>query len=116
MRGPRALRIGVRCGLVASDFFDTGDHFIDRFLSWYFLVQDAVHGFSPYVLIVEHGELVVLGELKWNGAVHELVVNRQTCWVRFPERTLLRSFGHWEPAAQRTFHIRRQILLFQHEG
>jgi hypothetical protein len=68
------FRIGVGSGLITSDFFDTGNHFIDCLLGRYFLIQDAVHGFGPNVLVIEYGELEVLGNLKRGSATHELVV------------------------------------------
>ena len=78
-----------------------------------FSLSDAVHRLGPDVLVVQHRELVVLREFERHRAGRELVVDRQAMRIGLPERALLRRLGHREPAAQRTFDIRRQVFLLQ---
>src|SRR5918997_6890284 len=78
MKGP-AAREGRPDGaglLRARDLLDAGDHLVDGLVDRDLLAHDAVRGLGPDVLVIEHRELVVLGELERHGAGLVLLVDR----------------------------------------
>ena len=70
-----------------------------------FSLTHAVHRLGPDILVVEDGELVVLGELERHRAGLELVVHRLAVPVRLPERALLRR--PWSPGTSGRARLRR---------
>src|ERR1700704_4920100 len=93
----------------ACDLLDAGDQLVDRLVDRNLLVDHPVHRLGPGVLVVQDGELVVLGELEGQGAGLELVVDRLAMLVGLPERALLALLGHREPAAEGAFDIRAKV-------
>src|SRR3984893_11276890 len=89
----------------ARDFLDAGDQFVDGFIDRHFLAHHAVHRLGPDVLVVQDGELVVLGKVERLRASGELVIDRLAMAVGLPERALLACSRHREPAAERALDI-----------
>src|SRR5258708_7060101 len=58
----------------ARDLLDSRDHFVGGLFRRPTVVHDAAHRLGPHVLVVENGELVVLGEFERRGSRAELVV------------------------------------------
>src|SRR5829696_7607447 len=102
--------------LRARDLLDAGDHLVDGLVDGDFLAHDAVRGLGPDVLVVEHRELVVLGELERHRAGLVLLVDRLAVAVRLPERPLLAGLGDREPAPERALDVRRQVLFLEQEA
>src|SRR6266542_5890626 len=101
--------------LSAGDLLDARDHLVDRLLDRNVVIDDTAHRLCPDVLVVEDRELVVLGEFECHRARAELVEHRLAMRVRLPERALLAALGYREPAAERAFDVRRQVLVLQQE-
>src|SRR5579871_6335558 len=102
--------------LLARDFLDAGNQFVHRLVDRDFFADHAVHRLGPDILVVQDGELPVLGEVERRGAAHELVVDRLAMLVGLPERALLACLRHREPAAERTFNIGTDVLLLEQEA
>src|SRR5690348_13041474 len=101
---------------LARDFLDAGDQFVDGFLDRDLFADHAVHSLGPDVLVVQDGELPVLGEIKRRGAALELIVDRLAMPVRLPEWALLACLRYREPAAERALDIGADVLLLQQEA
>src|SRR5260370_37961252 len=71
------------------DLLDAGDQFVDGLVDRHLLAHHAVHGLGPDVLVVQDGELVVLGEVERYRAAGELGIDRLAMAVGLPERALL---------------------------
>src|SRR6201986_4823381 len=71
------------------DLLDAGDQFVDGLVDRHLFADHAVHRLGPDVLVVEDGELPVLGEVERRGAAGELVVDRLAMAIGLPERALL---------------------------
>ena len=95
----------------ARHFLDAGDQLVDRLVDRHLLVDHPVHRLGPGVLVVQDGELLVLGELERQRAGLELVVHRLAMLVGLPERALLAFLGHREPAAERALDVRAEVVL-----
>src|SRR5215475_8067182 len=104
-------RYSETAGGSARHFLDAGDQLVDRLVDRHLLVHYPVHRLGPGVLVVEDGELVVLGELERRRAGLELLVHRLTMLVGLPERALLAHLGHREPATERALDIGAEIIL-----
>src|SRR5215475_3476173 len=100
----------------ACDFLDAGNQLVRRLLNRNLLADHAVHGLGPDVLVVQDGELPVLGEIKRRGAALELVVDRLAMPVGLPEGALLAGLRDREPAAERTLDIGTDVLLLEQEA
>src|SRR5437667_6690048 len=59
----------------AGDLPDPRDHLVDRLFRRPLVHHHAVYRLRPDVLVVEHGEFPVLGELEGHGAGRELRVH-----------------------------------------
>ncbi len=94
---------------------DAGDQFVDGLVHRHLLADHAVHRLGPDVLVVQDGELPVLGEVERRGAAGELVPDRLAMPVRLPEGARLARLGHREPAAERTLDIGPHIVLLHQE-
>src|SRR5688500_14399186 len=70
---------------LAGDFLDALDHLVDGLLRRPLVGDHAVHRLRPDVLVVEDGELPVLGELEGHRAGRELVVHDLAVRVAGPE-------------------------------
>src|SRR4029077_2924282 len=95
----------------ARHFLDADDQLVDRLVDRHLLIHHPVHRLGPGVLVVEDGELVILGEFERRRAGLELVVDGLAMLVGLPERTRLAGQGHREPAAECTLDIRTEIVL-----
>src|SRR4051794_32853270 len=100
---------------LARDLLDAGDHLVDRLLDRDFLTDDPVHRLGPDVLVVQDGELEVLGEFKRHRAVLELVEHRAAMTILLPERTLLALSGDRKPATERAFDVGPQVFFLHQE-
>src|SRR5262249_57805262 len=90
---------------------DAGDQFVNGLVDRDFLADHAVHRLGPGVLVVQNGELPVLGEVERRGAAGELVVDRLAMPVGLPERALLACSGHREPAAKCALDVGAEVLF-----
>src|SRR6266403_2423360 len=97
------------------DLLDAGDQFVDSLVDRDLFAHHAVHRLGPDVFVVQDGELVVLGEVEWQRAAGELVVDGLAMAVGLPERALLACAGDREPAAEAALDIGLQVLLLQQE-
>src|SRR5215468_10689389 len=71
------------------DLLDAGDQLVNGLVDRDLLADHAVHRLGPDVLVVQDGELPVLGEVERRGAAGELVVDRLAMTIGLPERALL---------------------------
>src|ERR1700720_2085956 len=97
------------------DLLDADDQFVDGLVDRDLFAHHPVHRLGPDVLVVQDGELVVLGEVERRRAAGELGIDRLAMPVGLPERALLSGYRHREPAAQRAFDVRLEIFLLQQE-
>src|SRR5215471_12028041 len=95
----------------ARDLLEAGDQFVDGLVNRYLLAHHAVHRLGPDVLVIEDGELVVLGEVERQCAAGELAIDRLAVTVGLPERALLARHGYGEPAAERALDIGAEVFL-----
>src|ERR1700738_4399516 len=91
--------------VLPRDLLDAGDQFVDGLVDRHFLAHHAVHRLGPDVLVVEDGELVVLGEVERYRAAGELGIDRLAMTVGLPERALLPCCRDREPAAEAAFDV-----------
>src|SRR3981081_1140838 len=49
---------------LTRDLLDAGDQFVDRLVHRHLFAHYAVHRLGPDVLVIQNGELVVLGEVE----------------------------------------------------
>src|SRR6201994_4547207 len=101
---------------LSRDFLEAGDQLVHGLVHRDLLADHAVHRLGPDVLVVEDGELPVLGEIERRGAALELVVDRLAMPVGLPERALLARLGHREPAAESALDIGTDVLLLKQEA
>ena len=102
-------RRSIGAAQLARDLLDAGDHLVDRLVDRHLLVDDAVHRLGPDVLVVEHRELVVLGELERRRAGLELVVHGLAVRVGLPERRSAAPAlvtGNQRPSEPSTYGVR----------
>src|SRR5450755_2724284 len=117
--GPGFRRDDAENGLAAAgmalarDLLDAGDQLIDGLVHRHLFAHHAVHRLGPDVLVIQDGELVILGEVERRRAARELSVDRLAMTVSLPERALLSSRGDREPAPERTFDVRLEVFLLQ---
>src|SRR6516164_9223502 len=97
--------------VLTRDFLDAGNQFVHRLVHRNFLADHAVHRLGPDVLVVQDGELPVLGEVERRGAAGELIVDRLAMAVSLPERALLARNRDREPAAERALDIGADVLF-----
>src|SRR5438128_9040294 len=91
--------------ILTRDLLDASDQFVDGLVDRDLFAHHAVHRLGPDVLVVQNGELVVLGEVERRRAAGELSIDRLAMTVSLPERALLPRGRDREPAAQRAFDV-----------
>src|SRR6516164_7302422 len=118
-RAPMSATAGYGARLrqpsIPGHLLDARDHLVDSLLDRHLVSDDVVHGLRPDILVVQHGELVVLAHLVASDARRELIALGAAMGVAVPEGGFLGRGLDREPAAERAFDVGLEVFVAQQE-